>query len=89
MDVNQPKFLYLDSVLFISILSTMLYITGWSYALNYYNNFHIGLLELSIAKEFYFLYSFIVIYSQWHIIIILLLLPFFAIFIKNYLIHSI
>lgn len=41
-----------------ALLIPLFYAAGWSYAYFYFGKFHLGLLELSIPKEYYFMYSF-------------------------------
>ena len=42
----------------ITICSAWLYLIGWSYSFYFFQNFGVGLLELNIPRDFFFVYAF-------------------------------
>jgi len=59
-----------DASLLILVSAALLYTSGWSYACHYFANYNLGLLDIAISKEYFFVYAFWVIRSQWLLIII-------------------
>jgi len=59
-----------DASLLILVSAALLYTSGWSYAYHYFARYHMGLLDIAISKEYFFVYAFWVIRSQWVMIII-------------------
>lgn len=47
----------LDAGAIISIVVSLLYTVGWSYAYHYFSFFHLGLTELDITRDSLFIYS--------------------------------
>ena len=74
----------MEAGLAIAFISTFLYTIGWSYAYFYYEQFNIGLLSVSIPKEYFFMYAFLVIKRNllWFTMLLLLFfsLPLFKSF---------
>lgn len=55
-----------DSVAITTLLATLLYTAGWSFAYHYFDQFHLGLIGLDIPKEYFFVYSFWVIKGEFY-----------------------
>lgn len=56
-DSSTIKPVLLDMATVLLLLVPLLYTAGWSYAYHYFGYFHLGLLDLEIPKEYFFLYS--------------------------------
>jgi len=68
MSNKQQSNQYLDMSIIILILLALLYISGWSYAYHYFAKYNAGLLDFNISKEYFFIYAFWVIRSEWLLI---------------------
>ncbi|KPA15904.1 conserved hypothetical protein, membrane [Candidatus Magnetomorum sp. HK-1] len=72
-----------DASLLILVSAALLYTSGWSYAYHYFASYHLGLLDIAISKEYFFVYAFWVIRSQWLMMIIGFFVFFFACILIN------
>jgi len=59
-----------DVSLLIMVSVALLYTAGWSYAYHYFTKYHLGFLDISISKEYFFVYAFWVIRNQWLLILV-------------------
>lgn len=63
-DRPEKPFFLPEAATLTTLLVALLYTAGWSFAYHYYNQFHLGLIELDIPKEYLFVYSLWVIKDQ-------------------------
>lgn len=74
--MNNNSTLPLVSLLDIGIITTIvgafLYISGWSYASNYFSSFNLGMLGIEIEREYLLLYGFWVARDYFLIVILCL-----------------
>lgn len=54
-----------DEATFIAVTAALIYVAGWAYAYHYFGHFQVGLLGLTIPREYYFLYGFWVVRDSW------------------------
>ncbi|XOF34215.1 MAG: hypothetical protein ACL93V_02665 [Candidatus Electrothrix sp. YB6] len=64
----------IDIGLLTGLGTALLYTAGWSYAYNYFGHFQIGLLGITIQREYFFLYGFWVLKKYWFCFLLCLLL---------------
>ena len=74
---NNILSIFIETGLILSFFCTLLYTAGWSYAYNYFKHFNIGLLGVSIPKEYFFMYGFISIKKNALLFLFYLLLFFY------------
>ena len=57
----------LDLAAALSLLAALLYATGWSYALHFFDQFHLGLTQLKLPTQYYLMVGFRVLleYAAW------------------------
>lgn len=69
----------LDVATAIGLFTALVYVAGWTYAYHYFGHFSLGLLQLQIPRDYYFMYGFWVL-KQWALplgaLYLLVLLPF-------------
>jgi hypothetical protein len=49
---------WLNITLLISLTTALIYVSGWTFAYEYFSLFRIGLLSLEISTEYFFMYGF-------------------------------
>lgn len=63
----------LDIGALTTVMTALIYTAGWSYAYHYFSRFHLGLLDLEIEREYFFLYGFWALKEQWCVVFFWLL----------------
>ncbi len=54
----------LQTISVMTVLVPLFYTAGWSYAYHYFERFNLGLMGLDIPKEYFFVYSYLVMKDQ-------------------------
>lgn len=61
--------LLLDLATVMALIAALVYFTGWTYAYHYFGHFKLGLLNLEIPAEYFFVYGFWVFKRWWWLVI--------------------
>ncbi len=73
----------LDTATVMALATALVYVAGWTYALNYFANFGAGLLSLDIPREYFFLYGFWVFRDSWWLVLLYIGVVALSIWIKG------
>ena len=65
---------WIEPGILITLLLSMFYTAGWSFACHYFDHFHMGLIELDIPREYLLMYSFWAVKAHIFQFVLLLLL---------------
>lgn len=63
--------LLLDLATALTLISALIYATGWTYAYHYFSHFKLGLLMLEIPVQYFFMYGFWVFKAWWWLLVVL------------------